>query len=197
MPKIACSVPSGNGGASGVPSTRWRPGGTTGVSRPGSASSGAGNSVCFRWKSTALRYRDRPPAFHLSASGHSARGSPRLHGSRGRRGEGLLEVDPELVRVLEPDGEPQQPGRAALAFPAMTGLDLRARSAEARRVLDQAHGALDAERRLSVGDVERDEPAQAGVADDRHVGMAPQPLGEVSGGGRLPRDPQLERLETA
>ena len=50
IPKIACSVPSGNGGPIGVPRTRCRPG-TIGVSRPGSASSGVGSAVALRVKS--------------------------------------------------------------------------------------------------------------------------------------------------
>src|SRR4051794_33325454 len=39
MPKIALSVPSGNGGSSGVPSTKWLEGTAIRCSRPGRASS--------------------------------------------------------------------------------------------------------------------------------------------------------------
>src|SRR5919106_4681769 len=55
MPKIACSVPSGNGGLIGVPRTRCVPGVTIGVSRPGSASSGVGMSLLLRKRATAHR----------------------------------------------------------------------------------------------------------------------------------------------
>jgi hypothetical protein len=52
IPKIARSVPSGNGGPIGVPRTRCVPGIAIGVSRPGSASSGVGIAVGLRVKST-------------------------------------------------------------------------------------------------------------------------------------------------
>ena len=49
MPKIAVSTPSGNGGSSGVPSTKCVSGTWNGrVSRPGSASAGSGISVLLR-----------------------------------------------------------------------------------------------------------------------------------------------------
>src|SRR5689334_4738892 len=47
MPTTMWSIPSGNGGSSGVPSTVWRSGTGTGVSRPGSACSGVGSAVFF------------------------------------------------------------------------------------------------------------------------------------------------------
>jgi hypothetical protein len=55
IPKIARSIPSGNGGPMGVPRTRWVPGATIGLSRPGSASSGAGSAVALRVKSMEVR----------------------------------------------------------------------------------------------------------------------------------------------
>ena len=58
----ARSVPSGNGGASGVPSTRCVPGRTIGSSRPGSASRGSIMAVFAREKSTATRYPGRRSA---------------------------------------------------------------------------------------------------------------------------------------
>src|SRR5215213_8022296 len=49
MPKTAVSTPSGNGGSSGVPSTKWVSGTAKGwVSRPGSASAGSGIAVLSR-----------------------------------------------------------------------------------------------------------------------------------------------------
>src|SRR5262245_54899616 len=48
MPNTARSVSSGNGGSSGVPSTKCVSGTGIGVSRPGSASSAAGISVLWR-----------------------------------------------------------------------------------------------------------------------------------------------------
>jgi len=53
MPKIASSVPSGNGGPMGVPRTRRRPGVTIGVLRPGRVSPGAGKAVGSRVNSIA------------------------------------------------------------------------------------------------------------------------------------------------
>src|SRR3954447_21667670 len=47
MPNTARSVPSGKGGSSGVPSTKWRSGTRIFSSRPGSASSAAGMVVLF------------------------------------------------------------------------------------------------------------------------------------------------------
>src|SRR3954468_20997008 len=49
MPKIAVSTPSGKGGSSGVPSTKWVSGTSKGrLSRPGSASAGSGIAVLSR-----------------------------------------------------------------------------------------------------------------------------------------------------
>src|SRR5262245_51722476 len=49
MPKTAVSAPSGKGGSSGVPSTKWVSGTWKGrVSRPGSASASAGIAVLSR-----------------------------------------------------------------------------------------------------------------------------------------------------
>ena len=101
-------------------------------------------------------------------------------------GERLLEVGPERVGVLEPDGEPEQPGGDAVALPAVARLELRADAAEARRVLDRPHRPLDAPGCVAVGDVERDEEREARVAhrpsppDARRAappGCAPTPPG--------------------
>ncbi len=47
IPTISCWNPSGNGGSSGVPSTKCSSGTGISSSRPGSASSGAMTLVCF------------------------------------------------------------------------------------------------------------------------------------------------------
>src|SRR3954452_8486495 len=71
MPNTARSVPSGNGGSSGVPSTKWRSG--TGIfsSRPGRASSGAGMAVLcpssLSSTSTSLRGEERQIRLSLAA----------------------------------------------------------------------------------------------------------------------------------
>ncbi len=51
--------------------------------------------------------------------------------------ERLLEVGPDLVDVLEPNAEPQEPRRDARALPAGAALHRRVRTAEARCVEDQ------------------------------------------------------------
>src|SRR6266516_6924268 len=88
------------------------------------------------------------------------------------RGECLLEVGPELVDRLEPDREPEQAGRDAVAFPPVAALHRGANAAEAGRVHDHTGGRLDGAR---LGDVERDEAAEAWVADilDRRVRAQP------------------------
>ena len=47
MPNSAISIPSGNGGSNGLPFTKCISGTGTRMSRPGSASSGEGISICF------------------------------------------------------------------------------------------------------------------------------------------------------
>src|SRR3954471_2086397 len=77
--------------------------------------------------------------------------------------ERLLEVVPEHVDVLDTDAEPEQPARYAVALVAVARLDRRADAAEARRVPDQPRRRLDAACGVRVGDVEREEPAEAAV----------------------------------
>ena len=57
--------------------------------------------------------------------------------------ERLPEVGPEALDVLEPDREPQQPGRDPVTLPAVARLELGLRPSEARGVLDRLHRALD------------------------------------------------------
>src|SRR4051794_11491684 len=68
MPNTARSVPSGNGGSSGVPGTKCFSGPRGFSSRPGSASSGAGMVVLFpsRRSSTALSLRSEQRQVGLS-----------------------------------------------------------------------------------------------------------------------------------
>jgi hypothetical protein len=55
MPTTSCSICSGNGGVSGVPSTSWLDGTGIGVSRPGSARSGA---IIFVFSRNKIMVRD-------------------------------------------------------------------------------------------------------------------------------------------
>src|SRR4051812_3364158 len=70
IPNSARSVPSGKGGSSGVPSTKWRSGTTIFSSRPGSASSGAGSLVLLRsrFSSTDLSLRGEEREIGLALS---------------------------------------------------------------------------------------------------------------------------------
>src|SRR5215218_3354946 len=92
----------------------------------------------------------------------------------------MLQVRPQLVGVLEPDAEAKEPARDAVALPAVAALDRGADTAEARLVRDQPRGGLNRER--VALEVERDQPAEPGVADagDRRVLL--EPAGELGGG---------------
>src|SRR5215203_5947882 len=109
--------------------------------------------------------------------------------------QSLLEIGPQLVHVFEPDAEPQQVHRHAVAFPAMARLHGRLDAAEARGVLDQARRGLDLSR-ISV-DVEREQAAEAGIAHFLDLGMVLKPARELPGGLRLALDADIERLEAA
>ena len=178
--RSAVSIPSGNGGSSGVSSTTW--GSVTGIGpgRPGSVSSGAGMSWDLRVKSMFLRYREgqnvtqrRHPARHPSRARAQRRPSTRVGQEQlsslpclaGGRSEGLLEVGPEHVRGLEPDRQPQQPFRAPLTLPAVPRLELRADAAEARGVLDHPV-AVSTRRAASPSATSKEiEEAEPGVPD--------------------------------
>ena len=85
-----------------------------------------------------------------------------------------LEVGPELVGVLEPDGEAEQSGRARGRPPSGGATRSVVDAAEARRVLDHAGSPSRPARWVGVGDVEGEQPAEAGVADglDRRMARA-------------------------
>src|SRR4051794_24461998 len=109
----------------------------------------------------------------------------------------LLEVGPERVSILEPRAEAEQPGRDAGALPAAAALDQACDATERARIDDHARRRLDLPRRLRIGHVEGEEPAEAGVADRLDRRMRPQPLGEECGGLGLPPHAELERLQPA
>src|SRR5918994_5479707 len=93
--------------------------------------------------------------------------------------EGLLDVGPELFDVLEADAEPDEVVWDASALPAGPRLQHGIRPAEARGVLDQPRRGLDAARRGSTaGDVERHQPAEAGIAHALHCRVGLQAAGE-------------------
>ena len=107
----------------------------------------------------------------------------------------LLEVGPELVDVLEADAEPEQVLGHAVALPAAARLHRRLDAAEARRVRDQPRRRLDLPR--VAGDVEREQPAEARIADGLDLRMGLEPARELGGGLGLPPDAELERLQAA
>src|SRR6266550_906821 len=87
----------------------------------------------------------------------------------------LLEVGPELVRILEPDAETEQAGRDSVALPARAALERRLGATEAGRVLDHAQRGLDLVR---IGDVEREQATEAGVPNDLDRRVVAQLLDE-------------------
>ena len=95
-------------------------------------------------------------------------------GGRDRLGE----VGPEVVDVLEADGQPQQALRhAALGLDARAALDQRLDAAEAGRVAHQPHGLLAAPGGRAVGELERQHAAAAGghlAPGELVLGMARQ-----------------------
>ena len=143
----------------------------------------------------------KTPTYHVATHTHQLPHSPPhpppLHIFGRRRssglGERLLEVGPEVVGILEPDREPQQAGRDAIALPAVARLQLRPHRTEAGRVLDHAYGPLDPPRRVGVGHVERDEEREARVADDLDRRVPGQPLGEEPRGPLLPLESHRQR----
>ena len=101
------------------------------------------------------------------------------------RFERLVEVGPQVVHVLEPDGQPDEVGGHAVALPAGARLEHALDAAEARRVADQRRRALELLGRLApVGDEERQQAAErrqvagrdgiaeAGVEDPLDAGCA-------------------------
>src|SRR5204862_448263 len=109
----------------------------------------------------------------------------------------LLEVGPERLAILEPRAEAEQPRRDAVALPAAAALDQARDAAERARIDDHARRRLDLPRRLRIGHVEGEEPAEAGVADNLDRRMGAQPLGEEAGGLGLPPHAEFERLQPA
>src|SRR5450432_2057147 len=84
--------------------------------------------------------------------------STTLGGSRGV--EGVAQVAPEVLHVLESDAEAQKAGRDAVALPAGTGFEGGGDAAETRGVLDQREGALNGGGLFAVGDVKGQQRAE-------------------------------------
>src|SRR5205085_5093050 len=100
---------------------------------------------------------------------------PRRGASNRLSAERLLEIRPKSFGVLESGAEAEQAGRHAVALPAAAALDERRHATERRGVDDHARGRLDLPRHLRVGDVEGEEPAEPGIADDLDGRMLAQP----------------------
>src|SRR5919109_4254146 len=117
MPKIAVSTPSGKGGSSGVPSTKWVSGTWKGrVSRPGSASAASGIAVLSRnRKLISIEGNVRPAdGTGLFRAGPHGRALSRDH-QRAPQGDLAGEVGARLLR-------PRSRGR--LVLPAHEERDL-------------------------------------------------------------------------
>src|ERR1700741_5656570 len=98
--------------------------------------------------------------------------------------EGLSEVGPDLLRILEPDAEPQQARRGAVPLPAVTALDQAVDASEGGGITHESGRGLDAPGGVAVGDVERDEVPEVGIADELDLGGGAGPLRDDGGGGR-------------
>src|SRR3954471_3601295 len=112
----------------------------------------------------------------------------------GRSAERLLEIGPELVDLLEADGEAQQAGRNAPGLPAGAALHRRVGASEAGRVQDQARAGLDGAR---VRDVEGDDAAEPGIAHGRDARVPLEAVGELGRARGVPGHALVERLEPA
>src|SRR5437868_12419047 len=111
--------------------------------------------------------------------------------------EGPSEIRPDLRRILEPDAEPQEARRHAVALPAVTALDQAAHASEGGGVPHESRRGLDATSGVAVGDVERDEVPEAGVADELDPGVGVESLRDHGGRCRLAQSADLERAEAA
>src|SRR5436190_18525987 len=89
--------------------------------------------------------------------------------------ESLREIGPERHGILEADAEAEQAGRDTVPLPTGAAFHHARDAAEGGGVDDQPRRRLDLVR---VGDVERKEAAEAGIADGFDGGMAAEPLGE-------------------
>ena len=148
--------------------------------------------------------RSREPSRTRSGATRSAR-TRRIRTGRGtrlRRLDRLGEVGPEVVDVLEADGEPQQAlGHAAVRLDARPALDQRLDAAEAGRVAHQPHGFLAAPGSRPVGELEGEDAAgtgrhlalgelvlrvirQPGVVHGRDGGMRREPPRQLGGASR-------------
>src|SRR5262245_20102587 len=99
----------------------------------------------------------------------------------------MVQICPQRVDVFEPDAEPKQVLGHALAFPAVARLHRRLDAAEARRILDHASRGLDLAR--VAGDVEREHPAEAWIADAFNLRMALESAHDLSRGLGLAVNP--------
>src|SRR5206468_7484011 len=102
---------------------------------------------------------------------------------------------PQLVDVLEPDAEPQQVLGHPVSLPAVARLHRRLDPAEARRVLDQMGRRLDPAR-ITV-DVEREHPAETGVAQGLDLRMRLEAACDLARGLGLAANAYLEGLQAA
>src|SRR5215210_5380305 len=82
-------------------------------------------------------------------------------------------------------------------LPACARLEHRVDAAEARGIGDEAQRRLDTVRCDQVRDVEREQAAEAGIADDRDLRVLLEAAGEVGRSVRLATDAGLERLQPA
>src|SRR5215218_6786190 len=107
----------------------------------------------------------------------------------------MLQVRPQLVGVLEPDAEAKEPARDAVALPAVAALDRGADAAEARLVRDQSRRRLD--RARVTLDVERDESAEGGIANEGDGGVLAEAARELGRGFGVAAHADVERLQPA
>src|SRR3954469_607870 len=148
-----------------------------------------------RWRRGTTR-RPRPTESE-TAGPTEATGTPRRVAEPRRLRQCLLEVGPERLGILEPRAETEQSRRDAIPFPAPAALDQARHAAERARVDDHLGRRLDPPCSLGVGDVEGEQPAEAGIAHGLDRRMRTQPLGKQGGGLGLPPYPELEGPQAA
>ena len=126
---------------------------------------------CRRVPGRAASRAPCPEAFH----GSCALTLTAARGAQRRACDRLREIGPEVVDVLEADGQPQQAlGHAALRLHARTALDQRLDAAEAGRAADEPHVVLAAPGRRARRRARRRAPRRrrraSGATRDRSPG---------------------------
>jgi hypothetical protein len=124
-------------------------------------------------------------------------------GSEHRPVQTLLQVGPQVLDVLDPDAEPDQPlrDRCRLGLPPPPSLEGRLHATERRRVHPQRrrpHQPVGPVSRIGAADEhDRDDPAEARVTHLLDLCVRPQPVGEGAGVALGPVDAEVQCAQPA